>query len=74
MNGLGQTLASFVRALGPALGGMLWAWSLGFFPGWGHQFLPFAFVVVIVVGTDWLVYRSIERRPLEAPPELGNPV
>lgn len=74
MNGLGQTLASFVRALGPALGGLLWAWSLEFFPGWGHQFLPFVAVVLVVVGTDWLVYRSIEQRPLEEPVELGDPV
>lgn len=28
VNGLGQTSASFVRAVGPALGGTLWSWSL----------------------------------------------
>ncbi|KAF9214597.1 hypothetical protein BGZ59_003407 [Podila verticillata] len=29
VNGIGQTSASFMRAFGPALGGILWAWSLG---------------------------------------------
>ncbi|KAG0299558.1 hypothetical protein BGZ98_009945 [Dissophora globulifera] len=28
VNGIGQTSASFVRAFGPALGGIVWAWSL----------------------------------------------
>ncbi|RUS16332.1 major facilitator superfamily domain-containing protein [Endogone sp. FLAS-F59071] len=28
VNGFGQTSASFVRAVGPALGGTLWSWSL----------------------------------------------
>ncbi|KAG0038253.1 hypothetical protein BGZ82_000697 [Podila clonocystis] len=28
VNGIGQTSASFMRAFGPALGGILWAWSL----------------------------------------------
>nr|KAJ3417250.1 hypothetical protein HK105_001058 [Polyrhizophydium stewartii] len=27
VNGIGQTCAAFVRSVGPALGGMLWAWS-----------------------------------------------
>lgn len=42
VNGTGQMLASFVRAVGPALAGVLWGGSmqLSFF---GHQFLPFAF-------------------------------
>ncbi|KAF9927254.1 hypothetical protein FBU30_003365 [Linnemannia zychae] len=29
VNGIGQTSASFMRAFGPALGGIFWAWSLG---------------------------------------------
>ncbi|KAF9122271.1 hypothetical protein BGW39_009869 [Mortierella sp. 14UC] len=29
VNGIGQTSASFMRAFGPALGGIIWAWSLG---------------------------------------------
>ena len=28
VNGLGQAFASFLRAVGPALGGSLWAWSI----------------------------------------------
>ncbi|KAG0200866.1 hypothetical protein BGX28_006177 [Mortierella sp. GBA30] len=28
VNGIGQTSASFMRAFGPALGGIVWAWSL----------------------------------------------
>lgn len=49
VNGLGQTLASGVRALGPFLGGVMWAGSIRLFKlfgsgddtVWGHQFLPF---------------------------------
>ena len=48
VNGLGQTLASSVRALGPFLGGVMWAGSIRLFSFlggeqkvWGHQFLPF---------------------------------
>ncbi len=28
VNGVGQTVSSLVRAMGPALGGVLWAFSL----------------------------------------------
>ena len=41
--GAAQTLAAFVRAVGPALGGLSWALSLRLaLPG--HQFLAFALV------------------------------
>ena len=55
VNGVGQTLASGVRALGPALGGMSWALSLQLFeslglPPQGHQFLPFGISVLAAIG------------------------
>ncbi|KAI9240589.1 MAG: hypothetical protein BYD32DRAFT_407906 [Podila humilis] len=47
VNGIGQTSASFMRALGPALGGILWAWSLG-----NKLSLPFNyFFVFFLMGT-----------------------
>jgi MFS family permease len=57
VNGVGQTLASAVRAAGPALGGLFWAWSLTFFKylnlesSWGHQFLPFLFAAIVALAT-----------------------
>ena len=53
VNGTGQMLASFVRAMGPALAGVLWGGSiqLSFF---GHQFLPFAFSSVVALGTQFM--------------------
>lgn len=29
MNGLGQSVGSLARAIGPSLGGFTWSWSLG---------------------------------------------
>jgi hypothetical protein len=69
INGVGQTLASAVRAAGPALGGLFWAWSLTFFKSlgfestWGHQFLPFLFAAVVAVAT-LAVYAKV-KMPLE---------
>lgn len=40
VNGLGQTVAALVRALGPALAGVMWAASLAL-PFQGHQYVPF---------------------------------
>ena len=48
--GAAQTLAAFVRAVGPALGGLSWALSLRLaLPG--HQFLAFALVSVGLAAT-----------------------
>ena len=58
VNGVGQSLASLVRALGPALGGLSWAWSLqlaelAWWPGWlPHQYLPFVLAGLLALGTD----------------------
>ena len=50
VNGLGQTLASAVRALGPFLGGIMWAGSIRLFSNrWGHQFVPFLLPVLIAI-------------------------
>jgi len=43
--GAAQTLAAFVRAVGPALGGLSWAVSLRLAVP-GHQYLAFAFVAI----------------------------
>ena len=62
VNGAGQSLASLVRALGPALGGLGWAWSHALAPAlptWmPHQYLPFVFIALTALGTD-LVYRGM---------------
>ena len=66
VNGVGQTLASAVRAAGPALGGIFWGESLVLFQylgmgAWGHQFLPFgAVVALLTLG----VYRKV-KLPVE---------
>jgi hypothetical protein len=58
VNGAGQSLASLVRALGPALGGLSWGWShqLAAAPGWPAwlppQFLPFAGAAALLFATD----------------------
>jgi MFS family permease len=65
VNGAGQSLASFVRAAAPALGGLSWGWSTGLgFPG--HQFLPFLFIAAVAMGT-LLVYRQLEPPQVEVP-------
>jgi hypothetical protein len=48
INGVGQTLASFVRGVGPALGGAMWSLSLGIdLPG--SHFLVFVIVSAIAL-------------------------
>lgn len=53
VNGVGQTSAAAVRALGPALAGILWSTSLGLTTP-GHQFLPFTVAAVAAVVTQVL--------------------
>ena len=48
VNGAGQMLASFVRAIGPALAGVIWGFSLHMsLPG--SQFLPFATAAIVAL-------------------------
>lgn len=55
VNGVGQTIASAVRAAAPALGGIAWGWSTSLsLPG--HQFLPFACVAAVALGTLVVYY------------------
>ena len=64
VNGAGQTLASFVRALGPALGGGLWGFaSTSLRPPLG-QFLPF-FLVSLGLMASSLVYTKVLPPPGE---------
>ncbi|KAI8101150.1 hypothetical protein M9435_001258 [Picochlorum sp. BPE23] len=60
VNGLGQTLASGVRALGPFLGGVMWASSIRLFAimgnAWGHQFVPFALSALVAFCTLFIYY------------------
>ncbi|KAJ3131443.1 hypothetical protein HK100_006347 [Physocladia obscura] len=61
VNGVAQTSASFVRSIGPALGGILWAWSitngLGF--PFNHYFV-FACIVLWGLGTVWYSYKVVD--------------
>ncbi|KAI3429316.1 hypothetical protein D9Q98_005411 [Chlorella vulgaris] len=58
VNGAGQSLASLVRALGPALGGLSWGWSSllvgqDWWPHWvPHQYLPFVAAALVALVTD----------------------
>ena len=53
VNGAGQMVASFVRAIGPAMAGVIWGSTTQLeLPG--KQFLPFAFVSVISFLTQFL--------------------
>lgn len=54
VNGVGQTLAALVRGVGPALGGLLWAASLGLHSA-GKQFLTFG-LIAMVAAANWRVY------------------
>jgi len=44
MNGLGQSVGSLARAIGPSMGGFTWSWSLGE----GHKF-PFDFHATVSI-------------------------
>ena len=57
MNGTAQTLASAVRALGPALGGYMWAVFSGLTVP-GHQVIPFVIISACSMSTI-LVYRFL---------------
>ncbi len=52
VNGVSQSLASFVRAVGPFLGGLLWGVCSGLSGSLpGAQLLPFVFISVITICT-----------------------
>ena len=53
INGVGQTLASFVRGAGPALGGGLWSVSVGSGLS-GSQFIVFAFISCVALAGNAL--------------------
>ena len=53
VNGCGQMVASFVRAIGPAGAGVVWG-STSQLHFAGKQFLPFAFVTVVALLTQLL--------------------
>jgi MFS family permease len=57
INGMGQTLASFVRGIGPAIGGGLWSLSLGIHVP-GSHFLVFATASAIAM-LDHRLYGSV---------------
>ena len=72
VNGTGQSLASFVRALGPALGGLSWGWShqlaaAAWWPAWlPPQFMPFAAAATVLFATD-AVYRGLRLPDADEP-------
>ena len=66
VNGVGQTLASFVRGLGPAVGGLLWAAAVTLHTP-GAQLLPFGVIGAVVV-VAWILYKLLQPpAPLELP-------
>eukprot|EP00887_Chlorella_sp_A99_P008220 scaffold12.g8220.t1 len=66
-----NTLASFVRAAAPALGGLSWAWALEIAGGTGfQQFLPFGAAALVAVAADLIYWRLRLEEPLEEP--LGS--
>ncbi|CAG8642337.1 8762_t:CDS:2, partial [Ambispora gerdemannii] len=62
VNGIGQTIASLSRAIGPALGGTLWAWSLN-----NNLGFPFDhhFIFVVIANTDQAFYASLRPKPTD---------
>lgn len=70
VNGVGQTIASAVRAAAPALGGLVWgvSSSLGF---QGQQFIPFICVSVVALGTLF-VYRYVQSPGAEVAVEMKD--
>ncbi|CAG8649943.1 25221_t:CDS:2, partial [Dentiscutata erythropus] len=64
LNGIGQTLASFARAFGPALGGFLWSWSLINNLGFPFNY-SFVFILISFVAFIGHIQSSY------IPPELG---
>lgn len=57
INGVGQSLASGMRAVGPTLGGVIWSVSLAW--GWGHQWYVFVVILVFCLCAAWL-YEKVE--------------
>ncbi|KAJ3076323.1 hypothetical protein HDU98_004307 [Podochytrium sp. JEL0797] len=57
VNGVAQTSAAFVRTVGPACGGVLWAWSIT--NGAGFPFNYWFVFEVVVVGAGVLVVQSL---------------
>lgn len=55
VNGTVTAMSSFVRAMGPFLGGTLWA-IFSNLPFPGHQLLPFAVISLTAAGTMLLYY------------------
>ena len=55
VNGTAQSLASGVRALGPFLGGLMWAVFSGL-PGPGCQLIPFFIISLTAAGTITIYY------------------
>ena len=54
VNGLGQTMAAFVRSIGPALGGTMWAWSLSDSHRFPYNYW-FVFLVLVILGSITII-------------------
>jgi hypothetical protein len=78
VNGAASLLSNAVRTVGPALGGVSWAWSLelaasGWLPSGLHQYLPFGLVGVVVavaVGVYGVLHEHKLPQPVLAMPGL----
>ena len=67
VNGASQAAASFVRAIGPALGGVLWGLSVSI-PIRGHQLLAFSIAAVGYIAPLFVFGFVKAPRMAEAPP------
>jgi hypothetical protein len=59
VNGIAQTAACAVRGVGPAIGGLVWSWSLNVGLGWFHS------VFVGLGGVCFLAYWLALKIPKE---------
>ena len=73
VNGVGQTVASAVRAAAPALGGMVWGWSASALRGLpAHQFVAFLLIAVVALGTLLVYYQRFDTPDPQPEPETAG--
>ncbi|KAJ3216068.1 hypothetical protein HDU67_009948 [Dinochytrium kinnereticum] len=65
VNGIGQTTAAFVRSIGPALGGIMWAWSLN-----NHLAFPLNYWFVFFILSLLAIATALQSRFI---PDIKTP-
>ncbi|KAF9116057.1 hypothetical protein BGX27_005086 [Mortierella sp. AM989] len=71
VNGIGQTSASFMRAFGPALGGIIWAWSLSNKLGFPFNYF-FVFFLMGTIAILGFIHIKREMDAITATKEFAN--